>query len=316
MRVVYCGSGEFGLPTFVRLCEEHEVALVISQPDRPAGRHRRLTPTPIAAEAEARHLPLIKPDNANDDDVKAQVNALDADAMIVVAFGQYLSQALVNLPRLGAMNLHASLLPKFRGAAPINAALLHGETQTGNTVIRLAKKMDAGAMLGQQAIPIDPLETAGELHDRLARLGPDLVLNILNGLEQGVVAETSQDESQATLAPKLGRADGWVDFAADAHQVRCRVHGLTPWPGVTSRLVAGGDEPIELKLRRVAEAPDARVNGEPGTLVHGSGLVACGRGAVQLLEVQPPGKRAMTWDAFHRGHQLPVGARFVELSQG
>jgi len=309
MRIVFCGAGEFGLATLVRLCEAHDVVLVLTQPDRPAGRHRQLTPTPIAEEAEHRGLDVRKVDNANAPEVLDAVGAAEPDAMVIVAFGQYLKQSLVSIPRLGAMNLHASLLPKYRGAGPIHAALLNGETETGNTVMRIAKTMDAGDILGQQALPIDPLETAGELHDRLSRLGPDLVLNVLRGLEAGTVPEVQQDDSQATLAPKISRADAWVDFGAPARQVRCRVHGLTPWPGVSVQLDTGKGEPLEVKLRRVMDAPDAKAVGEPGTLVTESGLVVCGEGAVQLLEVQPPGKRAMQWEEFQRGHAVPAGAQ-------
>ena len=222
MRIVFLGAGEFGVPTLAGLHAAHDVALVISQPDRPAGRRRKLTPTPIGQWATDHDLPLVKTDQANAPDVLEQVDAADADAMVVVAFGQYLRPELVDLPRLGAMNLHASLLPRWRGASPINATLLNGDREAGNTAIRIARKMDAGAMLGQQAIPIDPMETAGELHDRLARLGPTLVLNVLSGLDAGTVAEIEQDHDAATLAPKLCRDDGWVDFAADAEAIRCR----------------------------------------------------------------------------------------------
>ncbi len=313
MRIVFAGAGEFGVPTLRRLCHEHDVALVLTQPDRPAGRNRKLTPAPIAAAAEALGLDVRKVDKAGAPGVLEAVKAAEPDAMVVIAFGQYLPQALADAPRLGSMNLHASLLPKYRGAGPINAALLNGEAETGNTVIRLAKKMDTGAMLGHQAVPIDPLETAGELHDRLAGIGPDLVLNVLSGLEAGTVAEVAQDDAQASAAPKLSRADGWVDFGASATEVRCRTHGLTPWPGVSAKLDTGDSDPMDLKLHRVAEAPAPgnKATRDPGTIVTSAGLVVCGRGAVQLLEVQPPGKRTMTWDDFQRGHNIPTGARFL-----
>jgi len=311
MRIIFLGSGAFGLPTLRALCEHHEVPLVVSQPDRPAGRKRTTTPTPIATLAADRRIETIKPDNVNESAVLSQVRRNDPDAMVVVAFGQYLKQALVEIPRLGAMNLHASLLPRCRGASPIQSAMMAGDAETGNTVIRIARKMDAGAMLGQQATPIDPLETAGELHDRLASMGPDLVLRVLHELERGDAVETEQDHDAATLAPKLSKDDGYVDFAAAADAVRARIHGLTPWPGVTACWSASGaGERKPIKLCRVQPMSDHAHTNVPGELLTGDGVVACGSGVVKLLEVQPPGKRVMGWSDFANGHQVTAGARF------
>jgi methionyl-tRNA formyltransferase len=314
MRIVFLGSGEFGLPTLERLREVHEVALVVTQPDRPAGRKRTMTATPIGQWAAERHLPLTKPENVNEDEHLDRIRAAKPDAIVVIAFGQYLRQPLVDAAGgCGAMNLHASLLPKYRGAAPINWTLIQGETEAGNTVIRIASKMDAGDMLGQQTTPIDPAETAGELHDRLAAMGPELVLDVLQQCEGGTLAETSQDESQATLAPKLSKADGVIDWSQDATAIRCRVHGLTPWPGVTAHYrtePAGEAKP--LLLRRVADQPEAAIHAAPGTLIDpDQGIVAVGAGAVRLLEVQPPGKRTMNWADFQQGHQLPIETVFI-----
>ncbi|MEX2673090.1 MAG: methionyl-tRNA formyltransferase [Phycisphaeraceae bacterium] len=318
MRIVFFGSGAFGLPTLIALHEKHDVVLVVSQPDRPAGRKRKLTPTPIAAWAQEQNLPLIKPENVNQPDILEQIQAARADANVVVAFGQKVSQPLIDSPRLGptaTVNLHASLLPRYRGAAPINWAMIEGEKETGNTVFALVEKMDAGDMLGQQATPIDPLETVGELHDRLAALGPDLVLRVLNDLEQGTAQPQPQDAARKTIAPKLSKADAWVDFAAPAEAVRNRIHGLTPWPGVRTKYRRPNEtETHDLLLRRV-EVITAQ--GEPGTM-NADGIIATGSsggasgggGGVALLEVQPPGKRAMSWSDFQKGHNLPIGTRF------
>jgi len=313
MRIVFLGAGAFGLPTLQRLHAAHEVALVVSQPDRPAGRKRRLTPTPISAWADAEPgLITLKTENANAASVLERVGDLEPDAMVIVAFGQYLKQALVAIPRLGAMNLHASLLPRWRGAAPISAAILHGETETGNTAIRIAKRMDAGDILGAQRTPIDPLETAGELHDRLAAMGPDLVLDVLDRLDRGVLEPMAQDEERATLAPKLSKADGWIDFTDDAPTIRCRVHGLTPWPGVRAWWSSEGQAARQpLTLKRVQDLPAFEAGAGPGVLVDAAqGIVAAGRGAVKLLEVQAPGRKALEWRAFTQGHPLPEGTRF------
>lgn len=308
MRIVFLGAGEFGLPTLAQLHRRHEVALVVTQPDRPAGRHRKPTATPIGQWAADLGLPLIKPDHCNEEPVLETVRAAKPDAIVVIAFGQYIKKAMANLPPLGSVNLHASLLPKYRGAGPIHWAILNGETQTGNTIMRIAPKMDAGAMLGQQSTPIEPTETAGQLHDRLAAMGPDLMAEVLDRLARGEAEEIEQDESRATEAPKLSRADGWVDFNADADAVRRRINGLSPWPGVTAWWSEGvGDPAHALKLNRAAPAEG---QGQPGQLL-GDGEIACGGGAVRLLEVQPPGKRAMNWADYEHGHAIPHEARLV-----
>jgi methionyl-tRNA formyltransferase len=315
MRIVAMGSGTLGLPAVERLHGVHEVALVVTQPDRPAGRKRKLTATPIAEWAEAHHVPTIKPAKCDDATYHA-IRDAKVDVMFVAAFGQYLPSRFTSLPRLGEMNLHPSLLPKYRGAAPVNWAMINGEARTGNSLIRMAKQMDTGDVLAQRDCEIDPSETAGELHDRLAGLAPDLVLETIAGLDAGRITPVPQTDEGSTMAPKLSRDDAWVDFAADATAVRCRVHGLNPWPGVTTWWSAPGDPARhELKLRRVRDLPDRRHDAAPGTLI-GDGVVAAGRGAVQLLEVQPPGKRTMAWADYQLGHETPVGSAFGRAPQG
>jgi methionyl-tRNA formyltransferase len=311
MRIIFMGSGEFGLPTLRALAEAHEVALVVTQPDRPAGRSRQMTPTPIGQWAEQTGTATLKPANVNAEDVQQQLSEARADVTLVIAFGQYIRQQVVDIPRLGTVNLHGSLLPKYRGAAPINWAMVRGEQETGNTVIRVAPKMDAGEMLGHAALEIDSMETASELHDRLAARGPDLALEVLAAMETGTSVEMPQDEALATAAPKLSRADGWVDFAEHAHSVRCRVHGLTPWPGVSCTWREGeGGKDQSLLLRRLEQIDDASHGREPGMMID-DGVIACGQHtAVRLLEVQPPGKRVMSWADYTRGKKVPTGAKF------
>jgi len=313
MRIVFLGSGAFGVPTLEALCASHDVRLVITQPDRPAGRRRHLTSTPIGQFAEQHNLPVIKPDNVNDENVVAQIREAEPEANIVVAFGQKIGPAVIDSPSRGAqatMNLHASLLPRYRGAAPINWAIMQGEKYTGNTVFSLVEKMDAGDLLGRQRTDIHPNETAGELHDRLAAMGPQLVCDVLDQLAACALDPEPQDESQVTMAPKLSKADAVVDFHAMAEFVRAHVHGLTPWPGVRVWWAREGEaERHPLFLRRVEAIPSGRIAVEPGTIV-AEGVIAAGEGAVRLLEVQPPGKRQMSWSDFQRGHNLPLGTRF------
>lgn len=304
MRIVFLGSGAFGLPTLDRLRRAHEVALTVSQPDRAAGRKRTLTATPVAAFARSTGLDLITPDNPNDPRIIEQLRALRPDALVVIAYGHKLGPAL--LDARFAINLHASLLPKYRGAAPIHWAMIHDERETGVSVITLAQRMDAGDVLAQRRTAIDSYETAGELHDRLAMLGPDAMLEVLDGHARGALNPLPQEESLATLAPKLSKSDGTVRFDQPARLVRARVHGLTPWPGCTVSI-----DGRTLKLLRV-EADDADVDAPPGALLP-DGCLACQPGVVRVLSLQPPGGKSMTFEAYRRGHTLPEDARCLPV---
>lgn len=312
MRIVFIGSGEFGLPTIKTLSSMHDVPLVVSQPDKPAGRKRVMTPTPIAAWAEEQGIETIKPENINEPEFVSIIRSVEPDAIVVIAFGQKIGDAVIGSPKYGptaTMNLHSSLLPKYRGAAPINWAVLEGEAETGVTVINLADRMDAGSILGHTSTPIRECETAGELHDRLAGLGPALVLDTLNKVEAGTLETHEQDHDAATRAPKLSRADAVVDFSATADAVRCRIHGLTPWPGVSIWWADDSGKRHALKVLRVVPDHTAKTSSTPGTMID-DGIVATGEGTVRLDEVQAPGKRAMSWKEFQNGHNLPRGTQF------
>lgn len=299
MKLVFFGSGAFGLPTLQHLARTHDIAAIVTQPDRPAGRGGGLTPTPISEWAAANMTcPVIKPEKVNV--IAADIRGLNADAWVVIAFGQKLGKSL--LDGIFAVNLHASLLPRWRGAAPINAAILAGDTVTGNSVITLAERMDAGEVLGQSRREIGSLTTAGELHDLLAADGPALVEHVLTDFSRGTLTRTQQDESQVTIAPKLSKADGWVDFNDTAEVARRRVHGLAPWPGVT---VQFRSQP--LKLTRVQAAAAAN-SAAPGTITDaGRGLIACRDSLLHILEVHPAGKRPMPWSDFARGQRITTG---------
>lgn len=307
MNLVFLGSGAFGVPTLAALAARHRVVGVVSQPDRPAGRGGKMTPTPVAewAAANLTGVPIIKPEKVNAAEVVEEVRGWPAEAWVVIAFGQYLGKKL--LEGRFAVNLHASLLPRWRGAAPINAAILGGDAVTGNSVISLAEKMDAGLVYGQTRREIDPDQTAGELHDLLAGDGPGLVLEVLAGREAGTLKPVAQDEALVTLAGKFTKADGRVDFSRDAAECRRRVHGLTPWPGVTVRF---RDEAV--KVLRVTLGGAGVGEGAAGEIVDaGLGVVRCGGGTgLVLVTVQPAGGRAMTWEEFARGRRPMVGERF------
>ena len=314
MNIVFLGSGAFGLPTLRWLAGAHRITGIVTQPDRPAGRSRVPTPTPIGewAATEAPGIPIVKPEDANEPSVREAIRAWPADAWVVIAFGQKLSAPLI-ADRF-AINLHASVLPRWRGAAPINHAILAGDAETGNSVITIAQRMDAGFVLHQTRRPIEPLVTAGELHDLLASDGPGAIDAVLRGHAAGSLEPVSQDEARVTRATKLSRADDWVDFTKSARECRCRVHGLTPWPGISATIGAHA-----MKVVRVQEVPMGTESkaSAPGTMVDGgAGIVVCGGGTfLRVLEVLPVGKRTMKWDEFVRGRAIADGT-VVKASGG
>jgi methionyl-tRNA formyltransferase len=268
----------------------------------------KLTPSPIGQWAADAVTPesVFKPENINDPEVVAALHALRADAWVVIAYGQKLGATL--LDGVFAINLHASILPRWRGAAPINHAIWAGDARTGNSVITLAERMDAGFVLAQSERAVDPLLTAGEMHDLLAQDGPALMLSVLDDYANERVRAQTQDEALVTHARKLSKADGAIDPAWPAERIRRTVHGLTPWPGV-----AGILDGVPMKLLRVQDLPShpESSGASPGALLDPkAGLVACGDGsALRLLEVQPLGKRAMRWDEFASGRKFSEAAR-------
>ena len=303
LAILFAGSGAFGLATLQALHDRHRVVRVYTQPDKPAGRGKKLAATPIGEWAAANGLPLTKTEKLNAEPLPP------ADALVVIAFGQKISQAVATHPKFGAINLHASLLPAYRGAAPIHAALVNGESVVGNSVIRLADKMDAGAILGQSELAVSPAETTGELHDRLAAAGPELVLKVLADLAAGAAGEREQPHEQATLAKKLSREDAAVDFSQSATAVSAKINGLSPWPGVQVRVLdADGNEADRLMLLRAR--PAAGDSAGPGE-VGGDGLISTGDGRLELLEVKPQGKRAMALREYRNGRRWEPGLRLV-----
>jgi methionyl-tRNA formyltransferase len=307
LRLIFAGSGEFGLPTLIHLIEsdKYDVVKVVTQPDRPSGRGLKLTPTAIAQLALQHNLPVTRTANINEEMLPS------ADVMVVIAFGQKVAPHVIDHPRLGSINLHASLLPRYRGAAPINWAIINGEKVTGNSVIRLAERMDAGAVLGQSRLDIGEAETAGEVHDRLARDGATLVPRVLDQLATGTAVPTPQDDAQATLAPKLKREHAVIDWNRPADEIANRVCGTYPWPGCRVRLFDGDREVARLTLAR-ARAANNPAN-SPGRITEMHGI-STGRGAVEIIELQPEGKRPMPLTAYRNGHRWEAGMRLESIT--
>jgi methionyl-tRNA formyltransferase len=285
---------------------EYDVVQVVTQPDRPSGRGLKLAPTAVARIAIERNLPLLRSANINDD------NLPDADVMVVIAFGQKVAPHVVDHPRLGSVNLHASLLPKYRGAAPINWAIINGERVTGNSVIRLAPKMDAGAVLGQSQIQIGDTETAGEVHDRLARDGALLVPRVLDELARGTAREVAQDESQATLAPKLSREHATIDWTRAASAIASQIRGMYPWPACRARLI-DADREVAPRVT-LARARSVGAGGARAGEILPTGEIGAGVGAVEILELQPEGRRTMPLRDFRNGHPWHAGMRVESVT--
>lgn len=310
MKLVVFGSGAFGVPTFAALARGHDVAMVVTQPDKPAGRGAMVTPTAVAAWAAAAvpETPVLKPERVNAPEIVDRIRAVGADAWVVIAFGQKLGRAL--LDGVFAINLHASRLPRWRGAAPINAAILAGDAVTGNSVITLADRMDAGLVLGMSERAIPASISAGELHDQLSADGPELVGRVLAEHRAGTLRGAAQDDSLVTIAPKMSKADAWIDLSRPADEARRRIHAFNPWPGV-----AGTIDGVAVKLHRAAADIAPTGPREPGRLLDaGSGLFRCGDDAggrptaLRIIEIQPVGKRVMAWGDFARGRTLPPTA--------
>jgi methionyl-tRNA formyltransferase len=314
MRVVFLGTGEFGVGALRNILQAgHAVTTVISQPDRPAGRGREIRPTPIHATADALGLRHVQTEDVNALDLAATLD--HADLGVVVAFGQKIGPALLAaLPR-GCINIHGSLLPKYRGAAPFQRAVIAGETTTGVTVFQLNERWDAGAIWGQRSTAIGPTQTADELHDQLAQLGAELIVDVLRDIESGRAQPVQQDPAQATRAPKLAKAEGTVDWSQPATRVASRINGLWSWPAAACLLVTQAGKQERVLLARAAVADDTTPPTPdllPGHITD-DGTVQTGAGRVRLLELRPASGKLMSFAAFANGRRLARGDRFVPV---
>ncbi|MGE5205163.1 MAG: methionyl-tRNA formyltransferase [Chlamydiota bacterium] len=307
MRLVFCGTPRFAVPTLEKLATGgFEVRLVVTQPDKPRGRGLELAPSPVKSRALELGLPVVQPDKIrNNEEFRAQLAALQPQAIVVVGYGRIIPQWMIDLPPLGNINLHASLLPKYRGAAPIQWAIAMGETVTGVTTMRIDAGLDTGAILLQKEIPIIGGDTAETLAPRLAEIGADLMVETLRGLEAGAIQPHPQDHRQATLAPILKREDGQIDFQRTAAEIINRLRGFQPWPGAFTTFRG--------RQLRVWAAKPAAESLAPGELKADGDrlLVGCGEGsALELLEVQPEGKKRMAARDFVNGYRPRAGERF------
>jgi methionyl-tRNA formyltransferase len=327
MKIIFFGTPEFAVPSLDALIDSpHQVVGVVTQPDKPRGRGQRVSASPVKARAESKNIPVFQPEKLRPQTFLDQMGALGADLGVVAAYGKILPETLLAIPRLGMINVHASLLPRFRGAAPIQRAIMEGETHTGVTIMRVVKALDAGAMMLKESLPIDPDETGGALEARLAMLGARLLLAAVDQLAQGVAVEEPQDERQATYASRILKTDGLIAWDRPAQAIHDQVRALSPWPHAYTFL-----EGARYVLHRTHPQPAADVQSGslsasgsslsvPGTILpagKGHLLVQAGEGTVlQVVELQEEGRRVLAVRDFLAGRPLPVGARFTAGDPG
>ena len=312
LRIVYFGTPAFAVPTLVSLANSrHHVVALVSQPDRPKGRGHRVQMTPTKEVALARGVPVLQPERIKDPEFLERIKTLRPDLGVVAAYGRIIPDALLNAPRHGMINVHASILPKYRGAAPVHRAVIAGETETGVTIMRLVTELDAGPTFATRRRAIGEDETSTEVEQALAVFGADLLLEVVEAIAEGRAFETPQDDSHATFAPKLTKAEGRIDWRLPAQTIHNAVRGLQPWPLAAARL---GDERVLIhRTRRMPPTAPAHPP-QPGSIIvaDASGImVACGDGLpLQILQLQPEGSRAMSAREYLAGHKIPAGARF------
>ncbi|MBI0386935.1 methionyl-tRNA formyltransferase [Thermoactinomyces sp. CICC 24227] len=304
------GTPDFAVPSLRLLLEEKdqvEVIGVVTQPDRPKGRKKVLTPPPVKVEAIKHDLPVFQPQKLRSEEAIRQVLELQPDLIVTAAYGQILPEPVLNAPKYGCINVHASLLPKYRGGAPIHHAIINGEKETGVTIMYMVKALDAGDMLLQRAIPITSGDNVGTMHDKLANLGAELLKEVLPSILDGTVQAVPQDDEQATFAPNITREDEKIDWERTAQELDCQIRGLCPWP-VAYTLWKG--KPFKIWKASVV---NEETQGEPGTVIRldADGIVvATGKGLLRLTEVQPSGKKPMPARQFINGWQMKAGDRF------
>jgi methionyl-tRNA formyltransferase len=313
LRLVMMGTGDFALPTFCALYDSpHQVVGLFTQPDR-TGRGNHHHENPLKALALENGTPVFQPAKVNQPDAITCLRELNADLCVVAAYGQLLSAELLATPRRGAINVHASLLPKYRGAAPIQYAVLNGERETGVTIFQIEPKLDAGPMLGMVKTAIDPKETAGHLETRLAELAVPLTLRVIDEIEAGAVTRTTQDAAQVTKAPRLKKEQGAIDWTRSAEQIGWHVRAMQPWPAPFAILQQSGRDPLRMLILDV-EPAEVASDGAPGTILVADGrhlVVQTGLGALEVRMLRPDGKRAMSAAEFQNGHRLWPGDCFV-----
>jgi methionyl-tRNA formyltransferase len=306
LRLIFMGTPDFAAPTLLELVAHgHEIAAVYTRVAKPAGRGMKLQPTPVEREARRLGIPVLTPATLKTPEAQAEFRARDAEAAVVVAYGMILPQAILDTPKLGCFNLHASLLPRWRGAAPINRAIMAGDSESGVMVMKMDAGLDTGDVAMAERLAISDAMTAADLHDALAPLGADLMVRAIGALERGRLQLTRQSDQGVTYAAKIEKAEARIDWNKPAREVLRHIHGLSPFPGAWCELAVDG-EPARVKILRCEVA---KGSGAPGELLDDRLAVACKEGAIRILELQRAGKGVMKAIDFLRGTALKAGAR-------
>ena len=301
MRIVFIGTGEIGVPTLRALLNsEHEVVAVVTQPDKRVGREQRIEPPPIKKEIAKTRIPILQPARIKDQQATEEIRDFAPDVIVVVAYGQILPRDVLEIPRLACLNLHASLLPRWRGAAPIQAAIAAGDCETGITAMYMDEGLDTGDILLQRSVEILPNDTGGSLHDRLAQIAPEALLESLRLVAAGNAPRIAQDNARATYAPKLKREHGLIDWSESAEAIERKIRAYNPWPGAFMK--------VDRQNLKVFSASVVDLNGQPGEVLRSDEdlIVATGKDALSLAEVQLEGKRRMSAAEFLRGHRALI----------
>ena len=301
MRIVFIGTGEIGVPTLRTLLNsEHEVVAVVTQPDKRVGREQRIEPPPIKKEIAKTRIPILQQARIKDQQATEEIRDFAPDVVVVVAYGQILPRDVLEIPRLACLNLHASLLPRWRGAAPIQAAIAAGDCETGITAMYMDEGLDTGDILLQRSVEILPNDTGGSLHDRLAQMAPEALLESLRLLSAGNAPRIPQDNARATYAPKLKREHGLIDWSESAEAIERKIRAYNPWPGAFMK--------VDRQNLKVFSASVVDLTGQPGEVLRSDKdlVVATGKGALSLAEVQLEGKRRMSAAEFLRGHRALI----------
>ena len=308
MKVVFMGTPDFAVPTLEAPIDKHEVTAVISQPDKPKGRGKKLQPTPVKQAAEAHGIPVYQPEKIKDEEFIKTLAGIEADVFVVVAYGQILPQTVLDMPKYGCVNVHGSLLPKYRGAAPIQWSIINGETVTGVTIMYMEKGLDTGAMILKREIPIEPTDTFGTLHDKMAPVGAQALIEALEMLENGTANPEKQDDALSSYVSVIDKSLGNIDWSMDAKSITDLVRGLDPVPGAYSYL---NGEPIKIWAAETAD-----YTGNAGEVVFTDKkkgfAVAAGSGAVFVKQMQAKGGKRMPSADYMRGHEIKVGDRFIK----
>ncbi len=320
LRVYFLGSGDIAVPTLAALLANSKIQFVGcgTQPDRPQGRKRKLTATAVGQYAAAHGIEADKPDSVNTADFRRRLASLQPDLILVFAFGQILTEALLDLPPLGCINIHASLLPRYRGASPVHAAILAGDKETGITIMKMTKGLDSGPVYDQRRLALNGSEDAGTLSEKLGQLAADHVCDILTAIAAGALAPQPQDEALASLARKLRKKDGLIDWTESATQIERKVRAFRPWPGAWCRLARDtrkrSKRAMKITITDAAVAPDPETH-PAGTVIqadkHGWS-VACGEDALEIRKLIPEGKREMSGTDFIRGFPIKLGTSLHE----